>query len=138
MKFREYLPLMSSAEQIVVDFSAVAWGDLNAYEWGDLGGSTWGGLNNGALERIVAETTLTVSKDWAKGVLNFTVNYDLSADAEIHYKVLIDDAVEWELVEQQTAGKIVKTITTPVSIWSATETQPHNFKVTMGGRTEES
>ena len=90
------------------------------------------------MEQVLAETTVTASKDWAKGLLNFTVNYTLDVDAVITYRVLVDGAEEWALEEEQKAGKIVKTITTPVAFWSNSETLPHTFTVTMAGEEVES
>lgn len=124
--------------QIIISFAPRTWGDLASFIWGDLATNTWGGLKSGSMEQTLTETTLTVSKDWAKGVLNFTVNYTLDVDALITYRVLIDNEEEWALEEEQKAGKIVKTITTPVDIWSNTETVPHTFKVTMKGEAMES
>ena len=124
--------------QIIISFSPRTWGDLASFTWGDISTNTWGGLKSGAMEQTLTETTLVVSKDWAKGVLNFTVNYTLDVDALITYRVLIDDEEEWALEEEQKAGKIVKTVTTPISLWSNTETVPHTFKVTMKGEEVES
>ena len=120
---------MNSAE-LVIDFTGSTWGDFSGNTWEDLSGTPWGEL--GGLDILVAETTLTAIKDWAKGQLSFTVNYTLDVDAVVTYKVFIDSVEEWVLEEEQQAGKIVKTITTPVSLWSNTETA-HTFQITMKG-----
>jgi len=128
----------SNSEQIIISFAPRTWGDLEPFIWGEIGVNTWGALESGAMEQVLAETTLVVTKDWAKGLLNFTVNYTLDVDAVITYRVLIDNAEEWALEEEQKAGKIVKTISTPVDLWSNTETTPHTFTVTMKGEEVES
>ena len=123
-------------DDIVITFSSHTWGDLASFTWGSQNVYTWGHYSQGSSGTIITETTVTPQKDWARGQLNFTVNYELDAAAEITYRVIVDSEVFWELTEDQEAGRVVKTITTPVDLWSNTETT-HNIKITMAGEAAE-
>lgn len=119
-------------DDIVIGLTLTTWGDLADDTWGDQEARTWGFYTSGGLDHLITETIVTPQKDWARGQLNFTVNYTLEAPAVITYKVIIDGETFWELTEDQEAGKVVKTITTPVDLWSNTETT-HSIQVTMTG-----
>lgn len=119
-------------DDLVIGLSLTTWGDLADETWGDQESRTWGFYTSGGSDHLITETSVTPQKDWARGQLNFTVNYTLEAPAVITYKVIIDGETFWELTEDQEAGKVVKTITTPVDLWSNTETA-HIIQVTMAG-----
>ena len=119
-------------DNLVIGLTLTTWGDLAGETWGEQESRTWGFYTSGGRDHLITETTVTPQKDWARGQLNFTVNYTLGAQAVITYKIIIDGETFWELTEDQEAGKVVKTITTPVDLWSNTETT-HDIQVTMTG-----
>ena len=119
-------------DDLIIGLTLTTWGDLSGETWGDQESRTWGFYTSGGRDYLITETTVTPQKDWARGQLNFTVNYTLEAPAVVTYKIIVDGETFWELTEDQEAGKVVKTITTPVDLWSNTETA-HNIQVTMSG-----
>lgn len=122
----------SNSAQLIIDVNLATWGRLAEDTWDDISSLTWGSFTAGGTEETVVEVSVTPKKDWAKGLLNFTVNYSLDDTATITYRVYVDNEVNWELTETQEPGEIVKTITTTIDLWSNTETV-HDIKVTMAG-----
>lgn len=120
---------------VTIGLNLTTWGDLSSETWEDQSSLTWGAYTQGGREYVVVETSVSPQKDWARGQLNFTVNYTLEAAAHITYKVVINDEVRWELNEDRPAGATIKTITTPVELWSNAETV-HTIIIMMAGETE--
>lgn len=119
---------MSSA--ITIGGQALIWREARTYTWEGLSEYTWGDLVAGALPTRVAEVTFTPPKEMNRGVVSFTVNYTLTEDATVKYIIRLDDTDIWELEETQVAGEVVKTITTPLTIWDRRYTT-HKLKAYM-------
>ena len=124
---------LTSALSGEVEFGTLVytWESVDDKTWAELGAFTWGELNEGGTEHIVAQTMFNPPKEMSRGVVSFSVNYELDEDAEITYAIYIDeglgDDLVWRVTETQAAGKIAKTITTPVKIWTR---EPNYYVIT--------
>lgn len=117
-------------EEDIVLGELVPWDALAEKTWNDLADMIWGDFAGGDI--IILTATVIPKKDWARGQLNFTVNYELENDAYVTYTVYVDEEPIWELTEEQPAKKVVKTVTCPVELWSNIETE-HTIQVSMKG-----
>ena len=117
-------------EEDILIGEIVPWDTLAEETWDDLADKVWGDFAGG--DTIILTATVIPKKDWARGQLNFTVNYELENDAYITYTVYVDEEPIWELTEEQPAKKVVKTVTCPVDLWSNVETE-HTIQISMKG-----
>ena len=124
--------ITSSQNNSAITVTAVSmnWGNATEYTWEFLNQYTWGDLLSGVLPAVIAEAYFTPPKEMNRGVVSFTVNYTLDADATVLYGIKVDGETVWELQETQTAGDIVKTITTPVMMWDREEAS-HKIQAVM-------
>ena len=124
--------VLSPDDVIEIETKIYTWGDLAEETWADLSDRTWGDFNNGGREYIVARGYFEPPKEMNRGVVAFSVNYTLDEDAEVTYTIYVEGVPFWSVTETQKAGKIAKTITTPVQIW-AREPGVYSIFATMGG-----
>lgn len=120
------------SEEVVIGTTLMTWGDAASDTWDDLSSYTWGELTSGGNEILVCKIELIPPKEMNGGFVSFSVNYEADADMTVMYCLYVDGNLVWDVYEDQKAGKIMKTITTPIRIWSR-EDRTYEIIATMAG-----
>ena len=127
------------SDEIRIGTKRYTWGFVSDMTWAELGVNTWREIIEGGNLTLIALAEFQPPKEMNNGVMSFTVNYTLTEDTTITYYLIIDEDGEdaWTVTETQKAGRIAKTITTPIQIWSRSD-RVNQIKVYMAGVADDS
>lgn len=117
---------------ITIKTESKTWEQASSLTWNEIKSITWDDTSGGGEEVTVVEAFFYPNKEMNNGTVSFTVNYELTEDARITYYIYLDNNPIWTLTEDQQAGDIVKTISTPVQFWSRDDLS-YRFKAGISG-----
>jgi len=108
------------------------WGDLVTDPWGSLNDENWGAYYLPVSATVtLCEVRFPTPNDWSRGVINFSVDYWLTNNNGVTYKILLDDEVIWAPLDSQPGGRCLQTVTTPLSIFTRDNNDEHTISAQM-------
>lgn len=86
------------------------------------------GVEVSSAAQTVCSTIFKTLTDKGRGVINFTMTYNMREAGNVKITVYLDNEVWFELMEYKPAGSAISTVTTPFEVFSV-ETVTHEIRI---------